>query len=111
MRSKVYYKGRVIASSEVTINIATSNTPGIVKSGGDIEVNSDGEVIVNKSNKAVHDNENQEISNTYIKGISILDNKLIYIKGDGTTGNVPLSSSSSSSSYMNKPFSSHFKII
>ena len=40
--------------------------------------------------KATQDSAGQQINTTYIKGLSISNNALIYTKGNGTTGNVDL---------------------
>ena len=44
----------------------------------------------NTATKATQDSAGQQINTTYIKGLSISNNALIYTKGNGTTGNVDL---------------------
>lgn len=45
---------------------------------------------INISGNATKDSAGQQINTTYIKGLSISNNALIYTKGNGTTGNVDL---------------------
>lgn len=47
-------------------------------------------MTVGNATKATHDSAGQQINTTYIKGLSISNNALIYTKGNGTTGNVDL---------------------